>query len=548
MDPGWADVAWRVVQRVWRWHYRIPRWVYWAVITASVAGAVLLDRSTFAVPEGAILVACCVSAAGLVRWAIESRPTPVIVVPLFATPGRSDVAEETQRIIVTSLRDRASPQFTWRILPVADVVGSSEGRFARKLRARLRALYLLHGDVRVDPTGERFVYARLLVPDKQEIMHWDTFTGDTTPVRGPVREIVYRLTPSAHADSVEYPFDFTTELEAVLLGLEGTVEALVGYAPDAITTLKEAIVLSGNSDSHAIDAIRITLFDLLIGQGHTLEAFHLLRTRATSPSASPDLLRHLANQLIIQANMVKSNDLREPIALLRRALQHRDDPHSDMTMYTLANQLNQRPSTNDEGRRLFLRLVATSRFYRRLWYVCRLLGVVHWESAHELHHVEDHAGERRKAAEAAKWDGRAIRRRPRRWLQRAGPHRWQYRLVKIPRVPRMYRAAAEAHQSANHFGRYVYYQWRFIRLRRGALNRAWVAYQVEDDAEAIQFLQYVMSPNVEDDTTLFATVILADIERREGHHEQAKHLRRQAMHRDANRVIEIEAQLKRLRS
>jgi hypothetical protein len=172
------------------------------------------------------LLAAVVAAAGLVRWHIESHPAPVIAVPLFATPskGQRAVAEETQRIIVTTLRDNIGPQFPWRILPIPDVVGSSEHRFARKVRARLGALYVLYGDIRINPSSERFVYARLLADSRMDRTHFDTFTGDRTPVRGALREIVHRLTPSTHADSLEYPFDFTNEVQAVLVGLEGSVK------------------------------------------------------------------------------------------------------------------------------------------------------------------------------------------------------------------------------------------------------------------------------------------------------------------------------------
>ena len=112
----------------------------------------------------------------------------------------------------------------------------------------------------------------------------------------------------------------------------------------------------------------------------------------------------------------------------------------------------------------------------------------------------------------------------------------------------MYRAAAEAHEGAHHRWRAVCFQWRFLRLRREALKRAWMAYQVESDAEARQFFQYVLAASQDDDTGLFAAVALADLERREGHAEQAKHMRRQAMHRDPNRVAGIEAELKRVRT
>jgi len=98
MDPKWFETGRRVVVQAWRWHYRIPRWVYWATITACVGVAILRDPAQPELIDGAILLAAAVAAAGLVRWHVESHPVPVIAVPLFAAPSKEKraVAEETQ--------------------------------------------------------------------------------------------------------------------------------------------------------------------------------------------------------------------------------------------------------------------------------------------------------------------------------------------------------------------------------------------------------------------------------------------------------------------
>lgn len=548
MDPRWLTVWHRLILQAWRWHYRISRWAYVLILLAGATYLVLVPRDVLDWRAGVAGVAILVSVAGLVRWRIESHPLPTIAVPLFAVPRKEQrgIAEETQRIIVTTLRDKVGPPFQWRILPVPDVVGSSENGFARKLRARLRAVHLIYGDIRIQPTGQRHVYSRLLNPAEESVHHWDTFTGDTTPQRGAFRELAHRLTPSTHVDDVEYPFDFATELEAVLVGLEGRLMMVLGLGTKAEQTLRGALALGNDSESHAIDSVRVTLFQLLLQMGKEEQAAEMLRVRAQSESASPELLRELARHLILRANRVRSKDLLEPIGLLRRAADSKGDPHRETTIYNLANQLNQNATTQAEARSLLALLVSTRGTYSRLWYVKRSMGVLYWERAVE-HHDQGHHGEERKSkALAARWYGRAIRARPRYWLDRTGPRKWQHRVRTIHRVPKMYANVADAHAGAHHRIRALYNGWRAARLKRNALRKAWVAYQLAEDEKAIQFFSYAVV-GARDDSEIIALVALADLEERAGHIEQAKHTRRRARHLDAKRADEISAHLKRVR-
>jgi hypothetical protein len=549
VDSRLIDYTRETILAVWRWHYRISRWAYLALLLSAGAAFWLVPEQRLRWPEAFTALIALLAIIGLVRWRIESHPPPVVTIPLFAAPRKNDrdVAAEVQRIIVTTLRDNLGRRFPWRILPIAETVGSSDDRLARKVRARLRSLYLLYGDIRIDPSGARYVYGRLLIPSERTLQHWDTFTGDSIPERGVLKQLVFRLSPSTQVDNVEYPFELATEVQAVVLGVQAQTMRLLGLTGQAVQTFRDALSHAPKSESHAIDSIRLAFAKFLFAEGRETEALDLLRERAQSATSSPELLRELANHLVIRATRVRSGDLREPIALLRRAAEATGDPHRDTTIYNLANQLNQHRSTQTEGRALFELLVSMGGSYAKRWYVQRIMGVKYWEEGQELYAVGQDEVARRSMRMSAKWYGRAIRSRPRFRLERRGIRPWHVRVRGIPRVPRMYANTADAHQRSGHRLRTVWYRWRTLRLKTAAFERAMSAFLAGREEEAHQWFTYVPT-GPPDELELVTLVALRLLEEDEGHTEQATHLRRQAYRIDRRRADEIEEQLKDLRS
>jgi tetratricopeptide (TPR) repeat protein len=482
----WLRLVLLVLKAVWRWHFHIPRGAYAAALMGGVLVAVVGPSHTPIAFAAAVLL--FLGSQGLARWWWYSHPAPRVAVARFASDLPSDsVSGAIQREIVTALQDRLGEPH--RILPLPVTVGRDRRGFALRLWARLRATYVLYGDVRA-AADRGSVYPRLVRPTGRYIEHWDWFTNDRTPQRTLWRATVDRLTPTWDAEDVEYPYGFAREVEALVRGLEGSVWVLLGQPKRATNVLQEALAIAGGTDSPAVDQIRIALADALAAQGQTDGALRLLRQRAREESASPELLRTLASYLVAEERPPEERR-REAIELLRRAAADRQDPLLDVTLYHLAQQLSQVEGGEDEAHELFQELLASrGSHYSRAWYVMRGVGVWHWKRAVELMEAGRAEEARREARLAARWYTRALRRRPKvRWVA-WGSRPWMRRPRRILPSPRMFANACDAHRLAGQAFRWRYYCVRTSRLRTAFARSASAAMERRAWDEAYAYFEW----------------------------------------------------------
>jgi tetratricopeptide (TPR) repeat protein len=400
------DLAERIWREVVRWHYHIPRAVYWVtylVGAAAVGAALQVDSATGLSAAGFVAL---VGMQGLVRWAYETHPPAVVAVPRFAAPTPED-AGQVQRLILTALRDHASGDF--RFLRVGETVGQEDLPFAARLRSRLRSPFLVYGEVR-NLGGRASVFARLLGPSRTGVLHVDTFTEDVTPQRTLWNRLFQRLTPTHDPEQTEYPFDFTTEIDTLVRSVEGAFRLLLGQPQAAERLLKRVLEPVLHSASHAVDEVRLDLVEALERQGREAEALELLRERSAQPTASPEILRTLAAKL--RFPVADEQSLAQAVGLLRRAAADRTDPKRDMSLYNLAYALAQGGNVDEAGR-LIDDLLHSRSHYRKAWYVKRIKGLQHWTRANELVTQGSPTQARAEFRAAARWYTAAIRARPR---------------------------------------------------------------------------------------------------------------------------------------
>lgn len=497
----WLRLVLLVLRAAWRWHFYIPRGAYAAALTS---GALVLLVGPFHTPIAlAAAVLLLVGSQGLARWWWYSDPASRVAVARFDPDRAADgVSERIQREIVTALQDRLGRPHRILALPVA--IGRDQREFALRLWARLRATYLLYGDVR--PLGDgASVYPRVVCPTGRYVEHWDWFTKDRTPQRTLWRATVDRLTPTRDVEDVEYPYGFAREVEALVRTLEGRAWIVLGQPERATDVLQEALAMTGSADGSAVDQIRLALAEALQAQGRGDDAIRILRQRAREASASPALLRTLATYLVAEERPPEERS-REAINLLSRAAADRQDPLRDMTLYHLAQELSQVEGGEDEAYGLIRELLASrDSHYSRAWYVMRVVGVWHWKRAMELTDAGEAEEARREAALAARWYTRALRRRPKvRWIV-PGPRRWMRRPRRIPPSPRMFANACDAHRLAGHAFRWRYYQARTARLRWAFAKRASAAMDRGAWDEAYAFFEWAWVGN-RDSLDLFVAV------------------------------------------
>lgn len=511
----------RVLRELIRWHYHIPRFAYvLADAAGSVAVGVLLNGgSSTALAVAAFITV--VGLQGLARWAYDRHPLPMVAVPRFAAATHEQAAE-VQRLILTSLRDHF-PDKRYRFLLVAETVGPDDIDFATRLRLRLRAAYLLCGEVR-SLSGHMSVFARLLGPPRTGILHADTFTQDVTPQRTAFRRLFHRLTPTHDPDQTEYPLDFTTEVESLLRSLEAKVLLMLDRPDEAEAVLRRVLQPVANSESHAVDLIRLDLVQALDRQDRDDEALHLLRERAAEAVPSPELLRTLAGRLQFPvADLAQSN---EAIDLLQRAAADRTDPERDMSVYNLA-QILAHTGYVDKAVPLVDELLRGTSHYRNAWYLKRMKGVQYWEEANEAAAAGRQDEAVRKFRMAGKWYSAAIAARPRyvgRQVRalvalpviRRGLH-VPSRPHFIPVPPVMLANAHDAWVAGERFWRHIWYHTREVRARNRMMNKGRRALRRSDwDAVVRHFGRAVVGRN--DGAAVWALVMCAIAEHAMGHH------------------------------
>jgi hypothetical protein len=259
----WIRLAQDLLRGVWRSHYHIPRPVYGAVTV--IGFAVAASNLDWRLRIAGVFIAG-VGAQGLLRWFLDSRPVAALAVARFGTePGREGTAVRIQREIMTALQDHLWPDLPLGIVSIPAMVGRDQRGFAIRLRARLRALYLVYGDIR--PRGQdESIYPRIVQPPEPYLMHLDWFTLDRTPQKTTLKAAFDKLTPARDVADVEYPYGFANELEALVRSLEGRLWLLVGEPNRAETVLLQALDIAGESKSHAVDQVRIALAEALANQ------------------------------------------------------------------------------------------------------------------------------------------------------------------------------------------------------------------------------------------------------------------------------------------
>lgn len=477
-------LAERILRLAWRWHFRISKLVYWVVFAIGIVG-VALWRDVGGVE---LLFAAClmviVGVQGVIRWAYyQSRP-PALAIPLFEAVS-ADLAGEVRRILTTTVRDRLFSPFDETVQPIDVVVGPSDKRFAHRLRRQLGALYLVYGEIRDgDPYA---VFSRLSVEPPAELMHQDWWTMDTTPQRTIWEAMFLKLSPSHGASDIEYPLRSAAELSGLVGSLEGELWMLAGQPDRAENAFRQALNGLENSESHAVDEIRVRLGHALRQQGKEHEALELLKARASSDSASPELLRQFAALLMHMTDETNpylsaipaSRD--EGIAALRRAASFTSDPLRDQTLYNLAKSLGDSPAEQQEKEQILEGLFNAKSHYRRAWYVKRERGLIHWNKGEVLAEAGESVAARREFKLAARWDSRVLWARPKlRVGRRPFPIRVRGRVLWAPMIPRfkryqippiMFGAAYEAHEAAGNRLRVRYYGLRHRRRVNRLMKR-----------------------------------------------------------------------------
>ena len=467
----------RGLRLVWQWHFHIPEPVYWLVLLLVAPGVALIGvfaGDPWVVGGGA--VATAVGVQGVARWRFHRRRARgALVVPLFQALD-SRQAKQVQGMVMTALLDHLSDREAELAHSVPAVVGPAQRAFAVRLRRRLRAYFLVQGELRERADGGLSVYARVLQPLEPEVLHIDPHTRDVTPMKVSWRHLFQRLSPQEEVREVEYPLEFAEELEALVRGVAGQFAALLEDYSRAERLLREAIDVRADSRSHALDQLRVDLALAMAAQDRHEEAIEDLRRRADEDDASPELLRSLYRLLGTDPDgtwrtRLSPEGRHEAVSLLRRAASHHGDPRRDMTIYNLANVLaTGGPEDEQEAKQLIEDLLRSGGHYRGAWYVQLSRGAVSWAELLGVQQAGDEEAVRAKAKEAAYWYSRAARSRPRvRLFWREGARLWLLR--QFPPAPILHANARDGHDMAGHRLRTLWHEWRFQRLRRSLLKR-----------------------------------------------------------------------------
>jgi tetratricopeptide (TPR) repeat protein len=397
----------------WRLHFEIPEALYWLAILVAAIGF-----STASPLEAIAWFALfLLGLQGVVRWHWHrGRGRRALILARFAGYGGGEArAREAQDLILTRLKDKLDPSGVDRVHAIPFAIGTAQSGRARRVRRRLRAWLLVYGRVS-EQGGHWSVFARLLRPTGRAV-HLDEHTRDVTPVKRSWGERVELLSPSEPVVSTEYPLRAADEIEAIIRASAGQVALFLGDMNRAASLLEEALAEVGESNSHAVDTVRVSYAETLIAKDEISPALALLRERERRGSASPELLRVLAQAFRgAAATGVEPTDkcYDESVRVLRLAAADHADPQREMSVFNLSTTLGGGldPADHDEAVTLLEELASSSSFYRRAWYVHRRLGARAWSNAVSARAAEDEVVAEQQFRLAGKRYGRAIRLRP----------------------------------------------------------------------------------------------------------------------------------------
>jgi tetratricopeptide (TPR) repeat protein len=456
----------------WRFHFVIPEPAYWLVIVVAGVGFTAAT-TTEAIAWTGILA---IGVQGLVRWRYHrGRGRRALVLARFAGPvSEAHRAVEAQQHFLTRLRDNLSPGDASTIHAVPAVVGTADSAGAARLRRRLRARLLVYGRVTDDVGGGWAVFARLIT-SVGSATHLDEHTRDATPIKRTWGERVELLSPTERVLAEEYPLLAAAELECLVRGSAGQVALLLGDPERAEILLREALAIVPDSDSPAIDGLRVALAESLADQNKLAQALVVLRARSSADNVSPDLLRYLHRVLGFAAvgGLEDSKAARqESIAALRKAIGNRADPQRDMSQFNLTSLLrpSDDPADRQEAVALLRDLEANSPHYSRAWYVQRLLGSVAWSKAEAAAAAGDTHDAAQYYRDAGRRYGKAIRLRPRvSFFVWVGPRR----ILWTRHTPAAILRAnlADVHDALRRVLRSRWQWWRCERTRNTLMRR-----------------------------------------------------------------------------
>jgi len=397
---------------IWRFHFSIPEPAYWLVVVVSGMGFSSTTPTEALAWTGSFLVGI----QGIARWHHHrGRGRRAVVIARFsaATEFRGR-AIEAQELMLTRLRDMLSTHDASSVHDIPASISPAHGDRAMRLRRRLRARLLVYGRVAASE-GSWGVFARLVTPVGGG-EHLDPHTRDATPIKRSWADRVDLLSPTERVQTIEYPITAAAELEILVRASSGQAALALGDPTRAQELLESALRVWPESESTAIDGVRVALAESQAQQGHAKAALEGLQARLASDNASPDLLRTASRLMAAAASVGDIEDgtaYDASVELLQRAAKHESDPQHDMTTFNLASLLGARDKTREDAAELLKELVASSSRYRRAWYAHRLLGSDAWRRANEAISAGDRGTARLWFGEAGRRYRRAIHLRPR---------------------------------------------------------------------------------------------------------------------------------------
>lgn len=469
----------RAAKAVWQRHYRIPERAYWGALVLFAVLTPVVSRGGKQYAVGCALMLLAI--IGIARWHADRRRcrAALIVARCREGGGTQGHADEAQRIVVSSLREKLNAQEAQSVQPLDVTVGADEREFAARLQRRLRAAFVLHGRIAAQPEGGWTVLPRVLEPE-ETVTHYDDHTRDVTPARPSFGPLVSSLPAQHGVRDDEFPFDFCRDLEAVIRSVAGLVAGVTGDGDRAVKLLGEALEASPDSTSSLVDSLRAALARSLLDTGRGDEALALLRRRVEGENPSPHLLRVYAwcSWQVARGAELSEEEL-TPLAsqveaAYRRALEVRSDPQWDMTAFNLMSLLANSARSEAEHREcdeLLDHLLKSPSGYRKTWYVRRYKGVSAWRKALAALEVNDESLAGSYASEAAEWYARAIRARPRIQILHVALRPPFICSTRFAPVPIMRANLVDAHQLAGHPIRARWNEWRFQHSRNKLLNR-----------------------------------------------------------------------------
>lgn len=470
----------RFLRWVWREHYKIPPWAASGVIAIALVASWAASRYDFGLQQqdwptvrNSVLVGALVGGAiPLGRWRWDRWKTRGgLVLPIFGGPASAEHAGAVQSRVAGYLRDVLPPEASRRLHGITAVVSSADRDMALKLYRRLRARFLVYGDL-VERDNAVHAHARVIECVERPIFHKDYFTKDITPAFTWKARLAHRLSVSRDVTDYELPPELTAELDALMRVLAAEV-LRTGNHPAAVERmLADVLAICGHNQSPRVDFLVADLAEALLQQGKFQEALAWVRPRAdrSGPPPAPILLRTAYHAVFetLEARPLDEHTRQQlhiaGVNWLRRAARDLADPGRDQSLYNLVMALDgEEPDQVKEAVELLHELRRISPQYRSAWYVYRLLGAMTWQ---EVTAAEDKQTQRNAAAACARWYSRAVRARPRaKWFYVDQLGGFSFR-ARFHRSPIMHANAAEAHSKAGHPMRERYHATRAARARK----------------------------------------------------------------------------------